>query len=295
LFPTDPSPKHIPEISCKVKRKERTAEDAEERRGNNREKRMKDSAPSASSAVRNSSASAVNKDSASSGIGKRASAILLKLKPVVFVICLLPAVQIGWNLYQVITGAGDLTDLGANPIQEVEILTGLWTLRFLAITLAVTPVRQTFNLGVLAKYRRMFGLFTFFYACLHVSMWVGVDWFFDFRAMWDEVIKHKYIFVGMATFLTLVPLALTSTNAAVRRLGGARWAKLHRLVYLAAIGGTVHYLWAVKKDTFFPLAYLATFSVLLGYRVLHVFRNRRSRARAAGRQGVDGARRAAAH
>jgi methionine sulfoxide reductase heme-binding subunit len=220
---------------------------------------------------------------------------LLRLKPLVFVICLLPVAQIAWNLYRVITGTGALTDLGANPIREVEILTGLWTLRFLAITLAVTPVRELSGLGVLAKYRRMFGLFTFFYACVHVSMWVGVDWFFDWRAMGDEIIKHKYIFVGMATFLVLIPLAVTSTNGWVRRLGGKRWAKLHRLVYVAAITGTVHYLWAVKKDTFFPLVYLATFLLLLGYRAAQLLRRRRARARADRRPGIGDTRRATAH
>lgn len=194
-----------------------------------------------------------------------------------------------------IRGTQGLTDLGADPIRALEIRTGLWTLRFLAITLAVTPVREIFGLGALAKYRRMFGLFTFFYACLHVSTWIGVDWFFDVDAMIEEVVKHKYILVGMATFLTLLPLAITSTNGWVRRLGGKRWARLHRLVYLAAIGGTVHYLWAVKKDTFFPLLYLATFLVLLGYRALHMLRHRRARAGADRRQGADGARRAAAH
>jgi sulfoxide reductase heme-binding subunit YedZ len=229
--------------------------------------------------------------------GRRsAGQLLLQLKPVVFVLCLIPAAQIAWNIYLVVTGAsgGALTDLGANPITKIEILTGLWTMRFLAITLAITPVRETFKLGALAKYRRMFGLFTFFYACIHVSTWVGVDWFFDWSAMGAEIVKHKYILVGMATFLTLVPLALTSTNGWVRRLGGKRWAKLHRLVYVAAIGGTVHYLWAVKKDTFFPLAYLATFMVLLGYRVFHAVRNRRARAGASRREGADAARRATA-
>ena len=187
-----------------------------------------------------------------------------------------------WNAYVVVRGTSGLTDLGADPVRALEIRTGLWTLRFLAITLAVTPVRQLSGVGVLAKFRRMLGLFTFFYACLHVSTWVGVDWFFDWGAMGDEVIKHKYIFVGMATFLILLPLALTSTNAMVRRLGGKRWAKLHRLVYLAAITGTVHYLWAVKKDTVFPLAYLATFALLLGYRAVQLLRDRGSRTRVAG-------------
>ena len=212
-----------------------------------------------------------------------------------FAICLLPAAQIGWNLYLVLSGKPSTqTELGANPITKIEIMTGLWTMRFLAITLAVTPVRETFKLGALAKYRRMLGLFTFFYACIHVSTWVGVDWFFDWALMGEEIVKHKYILVGMATFLTLVPLALTSTNGWVRRLGGKRWAKLHRLVYVAAIGGTVHYLWAVKKDTFFPLAYLATFMVLLGYRAYHAVRNRRARSGADRSQGADPARRASA-
>lgn len=217
-----------------------------------------------------------------------------KLKPIVFAICLIPAALIAWNTQQIIRGTAELTDLGANPIAAIEIQTGLWTLRFLAITLAVTPVREVLSLGVLARYRRMFGLFTFFYACLHVTTWVAVDWFFDWRAMGDEIAKHKYILVGMATFLTLVPLAITSTNGWVRRLGGRRWARLHQLVYVAAIGGTVHYLWAVKKDTIFPLAYLATFLALLGYRAFYSVRRRRARAGADRRQRADAARRASA-
>jgi len=202
------------------------------------------------------------------------------LKPAVFALCLIPAALLGWHTYLIVTGTAELTDLGANPITEIEIQTGLWTLRFLAITLAVTPVREVTGFGQLGKYRRMFGLFTFFYACLHVGTWVGVDWFFDWRAMGDEIIKHKYIFVGMFTFALLVPLALTSTKGWIRRLGGKRWNRLHRLVYVAAISGTVHYLWAVKKDTLFPLFYLALFTVLLGYRAVFLFRHRRPGARA---------------
>ena len=221
--------------------------------------------------------------------------LLLRIKPLVFAACLLPAAYLAWHTWRIVTGAAELTDLGANPITEIEIQTGLWTMRFLAITLAITPLRQTFGIGALAKYRRMFGLFTFFYACLHVSTWVGVDWFFDWGAMGEEIVKHKYILVGMATFLTLVPLAITSTKGWIRRLGGARWNKLHRLVYVAALGGTVHYLWAVKKDTFFPLVYLALFTVLLGYRLVRVLRDRRARAGAAGGAGAPGARRAAAN
>jgi sulfoxide reductase heme-binding subunit YedZ len=236
----------------------------------------------------------MNPDQAVSGRRKKPFD-LAKVKPLVFAICLIPAAMIAWNAQQIIRGTSGLTDLGANPITAIEIQTGLWTLRFLAITLAITPVRQIFSLGALARYRRMFGLFTFFYACLHVTTWVAVDWFFDVPAMVDEIVKHKYILVGMATFLTLIPLAITSTNGWVRRLGGRRWARLHRLVYLAAIGGTVHYLWAVKKDTLFPLAYLATFLVLLGYRAVDLVRHRRARARADRRPGAQEPRRASAN
>ena len=188
-----------------------------------------------------------------------------RLKPVAFALCLVPALLLAWRFWGVTHDRPEA--LGADPVREAEIFTGLWTLRFLAITLAVTPVRELLGLGALAKYRRMFGLFTFFYACLHLSMWVGVDWTFDWRAMGGEIAKHKYILIGMTTFVLLVPLALTSTNGSVRRLGGARWARLHRLIYLCAITGTVHYLWAVKKDTLFPLIYLFVFVMLLGFRL----------------------------
>jgi sulfoxide reductase heme-binding subunit YedZ len=186
-------------------------------------------------------------------------------KAAVFIACLVPLAYIGWKFWR--------DKLGANPIRELEIETGLWTLRLLAVTLAVTPARRVLGWNWLAKYRRMLGLFTFFYATVHLSMWTGVDWFFAWGDMWGEIVKHKYILVGMLTWLIMLPLALTSTTAAVRRLG-KRWAALHRLVYVAAITGTVHYLWAVKKDTFFPLVYLAVFTALLGIRV--IFARRRS-------------------
>jgi sulfoxide reductase heme-binding subunit YedZ len=191
--------------------------------------------------------------------------LLRRIKPLVFAACLIPAAVLAWNFWGVTHDRPEA--LGADPVRESEIFTGLWTLRFLAISLAVTPVRELLGVGALAKYRRMFGLFTFFYACVHLSFWVGVDWFFDWRAMGGEIVKHKYILIGMTTFVLLLPLALTSTNASVRRLGGARWARLHRLVYVCAITGTIHYLWAVKKDTFFPLIYLLIFATLLGFRL----------------------------
>ena len=195
---------------------------------------------------------------------------------VLFFVALIPLEVLAWQLFH--------DRLGANPIRELEIQTGLWTLRFLAITLSISPLRKSFGWNFLAKYRRMLGLFTFFYACVHLSMWVGVDWFFDWSAMGKEIAKHKYILIGMLTFSILLPLALTSTNEWMRRLG-KRWVKLHRLVYVAAITGTIHYLWAVKKDTLFPLTYLALFALLLGYRVIDA--RRRSLRAALPRPGAS--------
>jgi sulfoxide reductase heme-binding subunit YedZ len=193
-------------------------------------------------------------------------------KAALVVVALVPLGVIGWRFYG--------NALGANPIRETEIQTGLWTLRLLAVTLSITPFRRSFGWNFLAKYRRTLGLTTFFYACVHLSMWAGVDWFFAWGDMWHEIVKHKYILIGMTTWLILLPLAVTSTKGWVRRLG-KDWTRLHRLVYVAAITGTIHYLWAVKKDTFFPVVYLAVFAMLLGYRVISARRKsfRESRPR----------------
>jgi sulfoxide reductase heme-binding subunit YedZ len=193
---------------------------------------------------------------------------LAPAKTGIFLVALVPLAWIAWAFFR--------DRLGANPIRELEIQTGLWTLRFLAITLSITPARRVFGWNWLVKYRRMLGLFTFFYATVHLSMWSAVDWFFAWGDMWHEIVKHKYILIGMLTWLIMVPLAITSTKGWVRRLG-KRWTRLHRLVYVAAITGTIHYLWAVKKDTFFPLVYLATFALLLAFRLI-VARRRRTDA-----------------
>jgi len=169
------------------------------------------------------------------------------------------------------------SSLGADQITATEIRTGLWTLRFLAITLAVTPARQLLGLGALARYRRMFGLFVFFYAVIHVLTWSWADTDFDFGFMGREIAKHRYILVGMLTFVILIPLAFTSTKGWIKRMGGRRWNRLHQLIYVAAVTGTVHYLWAVKKDTFFPLVYLVVFIALLGYRAVRSARQRAAR------------------
>jgi sulfoxide reductase heme-binding subunit YedZ len=169
------------------------------------------------------------------------------------------------------------SSLGADQIAATEIRTGLWTLRFLAITLAVTPARQLLGVGALAKYRRMLGLFAFFYAVIHVFTWSWADMDFDLGFMGREIAKHRYILIGMLTFVLLIPLAVTSTKGWIRRMGGRRWNRLHQLVYVAAVTGTVHYLWAVKKDTFFPLVYLVVFIALLGYRLVRSVQSRSAR------------------
>lgn len=178
-----------------------------------------------------------------------------------------------WTVFALFTDR-----LGANPIREVVIETGLWTLRFLALTLLVTPVRRWFGWNAIARQRRTLGIVTFVYACVHLLSYAGLDQAFVWEDIVHDVLKHRYTFIGMATWLLLLPLALTSTTGSIRRLGGRRWNRLHRLVYVAAITGTVHYLWAVKKDTTFPLVYLFLFTALLGVRLWWWMRARAGRA-----------------
>ncbi len=156
--------------------------------------------------------------------------------------------------------------LGANPIEAVTHETGLWALRFLLLALAVTPLRRVFGWSALAPYRRSFGLFAFFYASLHLGTFVGLDHFFDWRAILEDVAERRFVTAGLTTFLLLLPLAVTSTRGWQRRLG-SRWVRLHRLAYLAGITGVVHYLWLVKADLRPPLAYAAVLAALLGARL----------------------------
>lgn len=199
-------------------------------------------------------------------------------RALVWIACLLPFVHLTAD-WMAELGVLPMwrSSLGPEQIHATQLRTGLWTLRFLAITLAVTPARELFGLSALAKYRRMLGLFVFFYVAVHVATWTWADAGFDPVYMSKEVAKHRYILVGMIGFLLLVPLAVTSTKGWIRRLGGRRWNRLHRLIYPAAIAGTVHYLWAVKKDTLFPFAYLAVFAVLLGYRAVTLVTEARAR------------------
>lgn len=181
------------------------------------------------------------------------------VKLAVFVACLLPLALLALDAWQ--------DALGANPIEAVTRALGDWTLTFLLITLAVTPLRRYTGWAWLARLRRMLGLYTFFYACLHVGSYVGLDQFFDWREIADDIVKRPFITAGFVAFCLLVPLAATSTNAMVRRLGGRRWQALHRSVYLVAVLGVLHYAWMVKRDIALPLAYGLVAAVLLGLRV----------------------------
>jgi len=189
-----------------------------------------------------------------------------RIKAAVFVLCLLPLGLLVWRATQ-----GRLT---ANPIEFISHTTGWWTLAFLMITLSVTPLRRLLELPWLLRLRRMLGLYAFFYACLHFLTWLVLDQFFDWNAIVKDVVKRPYITVGFTAFLLLLPLAATSTNAMVRRLGAKRWQGLHRLVYVIATLGVIHFLWLVKKDIREPAVFGAVLAILLGIRVLLHLRRR---------------------
>jgi methionine sulfoxide reductase heme-binding subunit len=180
-------------------------------------------------------------------------------KAAVFLICLSPLGYLLARAYQ-----GRLT---ANPVEFVQHFTGDWTLRFLLITLCITPLRKILNLPDLIRFRRMLGLFAFFYVCLHFLTYLWPDQNFDLAAMWKDVAKRPFITVGFLGFVLLIPLALTSTKGMIRRLGGKRWQALHRLIYVSALCGVVHYYWLVKSDHRLPLTYGAILTGLLLYRL----------------------------
>jgi Predicted membrane protein len=191
------------------------------------------------------------------------------LKPAVFAACLLPLLWLAWR-----AGFGSL---GVNAVETVNRHLGDWALRFLLIALAVTPLRRITGWAPLARLRRMLGLFAFFYVFLHLASYVGLDLFFDWQALWQDVLKRRYITLGMLAFVLLIPLAATSTGGMVRRLGGRRWRALHRLVHPAAILGVAHFWLMVKADIREPLLYAAILAVLLGYRVFAALRDRMRR------------------
>jgi methionine sulfoxide reductase heme-binding subunit len=181
------------------------------------------------------------------------------LKPLVFLASLIPLGRLAWKAYK--------SALGANPIQVITWSTGTWTLVFLMLTLSITPLRQLTRQYWLIQYRRMLGLFAFLYGCLHFLTYIWLDQFFDLNSIAKDVVKRKFITVGFTAFVLMVPLALTSTQRAIRWLG-KRWQVLHRLIYTTAILGVVHYIWLVKKDVRVPVIYACVLGVLLLYRVI---------------------------
>ena len=189
------------------------------------------------------------------------------LRRVVFAAALVPAAVLVYGAFT--------NDLTANPIDYITDTTGLTALSLLLITLTITPLRRLTGHNELIRLRRMLGLLAFFYACLHVSTWLVLDWFFDFASMASDVVERPFITLGMTTFLLLLPLALTSTAGMIRRLG-KRWQQLHRLVYVAAITAIIHFWWVVKADFREPRLFALALSVLLGFRAWWTLRTRLS-------------------
>lgn len=185
------------------------------------------------------------------------------IKPPVLLMSLAPLATLGWKAFH--------DDLGANPIEVITHSTGTWTLVFLCVTLSITPLRRLLHQGWLVRFRRMFGLFAFFFACLHLATYVWLDKSFDFSEMVKDVYKRPFITAGFTAFVLMVPLAVTSTSGMIRRLGGKRWQMLHRLVYVSAIAGAIHYYWLVKSDETVPLRFAAVVTILLAYRLIVTF------------------------
>lgn len=181
-------------------------------------------------------------------------------KFLLFVNCLVPLSLLGWDAYH--------HRLGANPIELVTRSTGVLTLIFVLLTLLVTPLRKLTKANWLIKFRKMLGLYAFFYGALHLLTYVWFDKFFNLSEIVRDTWQRRFILVGMASFLLMVPLAVTSTNGMIKRLGGKRWARLHKLIYLTAIGGVVHYWMIVKAVTATQYAFAAVLFVLLGARVV---------------------------
>jgi methionine sulfoxide reductase heme-binding subunit len=185
-------------------------------------------------------------------------------RAVVFSLCLVPLANLVWRGYT--------QNLTINPIEFITHRTGDWTLRFLLITLAITPLRKILRQPQLVRFRRMLGLFAFFYGMLHLTTWVWLDKEFDVGEMWADVVKRRFITSGMTGLLLMVPLAVTSTAGWVRRLGFRRWQLLHRLIYLSALAGVIHYYWGVKSDIRLPLLYAGILLVLMLYRGIELQR-----------------------
>ncbi len=172
--------------------------------------------------------------------------------------CLAPFFRLAWRIWH--------QDVTPNPVEFITHFTGDWTIRFLIATLAITPLRKLLHFPELIRFRRLIGLFAFFYACLHFATYVWLDHDFDLSAMLKDVAKRPFITAGFTAFVLMIPLALTSTNKWIRRLGGKRWQRLHRLIYVSAVAAVVHYYWLVKSDIRLPVLYGVLVALELGYR-----------------------------
>jgi methionine sulfoxide reductase heme-binding subunit len=190
----------------------------------------------------------------------RSQVVRRVVKPAVFVACLGP---LTWLVYNAVW-----RDLGANPVETITNTTGIWTLRFLAITVAITPLRWVSKWNAIITFRRMIGLYAFFYGTLHFLIYFILDRSLVLDDLWEDIVKRPYITVGFTAFMLMVPLALTSTTGWIRRLGGKRWNLLHKLVYISAALGVVHYWWKVKLDVTNPMYYAAIVAALLGARLV---------------------------
>ncbi|VAX09382.1 Protein-methionine-sulfoxide reductase heme-binding subunit MsrQ [hydrothermal vent metagenome] len=184
--------------------------------------------------------------------------IFIKLKPLIWLACLLPLALFAYRFIN--------DDLGANPFEVLTRDSGEWTLRFLLLTLLMSPLREILGQGWPLAYRRMLGLYTFFYASMHLLTYIWFDQFFDWEEIVLDIIKRPFITLGMLAFFLLLPLAITSTKGMMRRLG-RNWKKLHRLIYLIAVLGVLHFLLLVKADLFEPTLYAGILFLLLGYRI----------------------------
>jgi sulfoxide reductase heme-binding subunit YedZ len=184
-------------------------------------------------------------------------------KVIVFVNSAVPLVLLLWDLYH--------KRVGPNPLDFATKTTGMLTLIFLSLTVAITPLRKIFGVNSLVKVRRMLGLFAFFYGSLHLLTYIWFDRLFNLISVGQDVVKRPFILLGMTAFVLMVPLAITSTNKMVKRVGGKRWARLHRLVYLAAVAGVIHFWMLVKSDTRLPLTFGFILLFLLGYRLFAKF------------------------
>ena len=188
------------------------------------------------------------------------ASIIKPEKVAVFAACLLPAAALIWRGYH--------QDLTANPIEFITHATGDWTLRFLLLTLGITPLRKIFGRPALIRFRRMLGLFAFFYGCLHLMTYLWLDKFFDVMEITKDIGKRPFITAGFTGFVLMAPLAATSTAGWIRRLGGKRWQRLHRLIYFSAAAGVVHYYWLVKSDVRKPVLYGSILGLLLLFRAV---------------------------